>query len=169
MLAAIGQSDNRFTPMQLCTYAAALANKGTRYKATLLNRIESADYRTKLLESSTGVMSQLEISDFAYQACLKGMVDCSHTLGGTAYSVFNGYPIKVASKTGTAEHDQIGRTNNGAFICFAPAENPRIAIAVYGEYTGSGGRLANVAKAIMDVYFSTELENEVPTYENKIS
>lgn len=169
VLAAIGQSDNRFTPMQLCTYAAALANKGTRYKATLLNRIESADYRTKLLESSTGVMSQLEISDFAYQACLKGMIDCSHTLGGTAYSVFKGYPIKVASKTGTAEHDQIGRTNNGAFICFAPAENPRIAIAVYGEYTGSGGRLANVAKAIMDVYFSTELENDVPTYENKVS
>ena len=42
-------------------------------------------------------------------------------------------------------------------------------VAVYGEYTGSGGRLANVAKAIMDVYFSTELDNEVPTYENKIS
>ena len=114
-------------------------------------------------------MSRLEISDIAYQACLQGMIDCSHTLGGTAYSVFRGYPIKVASKTGTAEHDQYGRTNNGAFICFAPAEDPRIAIAVYGEYTGSGGRLANVAKAIMDVYFSTELDNEVPTYENKIS
>ena len=169
VLAAIGQSDNRFTPIQLCSYAVALANQGTRYKATLLNRIESADYRTKLLESSVSVMSRLEISDIAYQSYLQGMIDCSHTLGGTAYSVFRGYPIKVASKTGTAEHNQLGRTNNGAFICFAPAENPRIAIAVYGEYTGSGGRLANVAKAILDVYFSTELENDVPTYENKIS
>ncbi len=169
VLAAIGQSDNRFTPIQLCSYAAALANRGTRYKATLLNRIESADYRTKLLEGSVGVLSRLEISDLAHQSYLQGMIDCSHTLGGTAYSVFRGYPIKVASKTGTAEHSQIGRTNNGAFICFAPAENPRIAIAVYGEYTGSGGRLATVAKAIMDVYFATELENEVPTYENKIS
>ena len=169
VLAAIGQSDNRFTPIQLCSYAAALANRGTRYKATLLNRIESADYRTKLLEGSVGVLSRLEISDLAHQSYLQGMIDCSHTLGGTAYSVFRDYPIKVASKTGTAEHSQIGRTNNGAFICFAPAENPRIAIAVYGEYTGSGGRLATVAKAIMDVYFATELENEVPTYENKIS
>ena len=169
VLAAIGQSDNRFTPLQLCSYAAALANKGTRYKATLLNRIESADYRTKLLESSVSVMSQLEISDEAYNAYLKGMVDCAHSWGGTGYGYLKNYPIKVAAKTGTAEHNQPGRTNNGAFICFAPADNPRIAIAVYGEYTGSGGRLINVAKAIMDVYFATELKNEVPTYENKIS
>ena len=169
VLAAIGQSDNRFTPMQLCAYTMALANQGTRYKATLLSRIESADYRTKLLESSVSVLSQLEISDIAHQAYLEGMIDCAHTLGGTAYSVFRGYPIKVAAKTGTAQHGIDGRTDNGAFICFAPAENPRIAIAVYGEFTGSGGKLANVAKAILDVYFSTELENEVPTYENKVS
>ena len=169
VLAAIGQSDNRFTPLQLCSYAAALANKGTRYKATLLNRIESADYRTKLLESSVSVMSRLEISDEAYNAYLKGMVDCAHSWGGTGYGYLKDYPVKVAAKTGTAEHNQPGRTNNGAFICFAPADNPRIAIAVYGEYTGSGSRLISVAKAIMDVYFATELKNEVPTYENKIS
>lgn len=169
VLAAIGQSDNRFTPIQLCSYAVALANQGTRYKATLLNRIESADYRTKLLESSVAVLSRLEISDTAYDDYLQGMIDCSHTLGGTAYNVFRNYPIQVASKTGTAQHGIYGRTDNGAFICFAPAENPRIAIAVYGEYTGSGGKLANVAKAIMDVYFSAELENDVPTYENKVS
>lgn len=169
VLAAIGQSDNRFTPIQLCSYTVALANQGTRYKATLLNRIESADYRTKLLESEVAVMSRLEISDIAYQSYVEGMIDCAHTLGGTAYAVFRGYPIKVAAKTGTAQHGINGRTDNGAFICFAPAENPRIAIAVYGEYTGSGGTLGNVAKAILDVYFSTELDNDVPTYENKVS
>ena len=169
VLSSIGQSDNRFTPLQMCSYTAALANKGTRYKATLLNRIESADYRTKLLESSVSVMSQLEISDTAHAAYLKGMIAACHSVGGTAYSAFWNYPIKVAAKTGTAEHGIDGRTDNGSFICFAPADNPRIAIAVYGEYAGTGVRLAGVAKAIMDVYFSSELETDVPTYENKVS
>ena len=133
----------------------------------VFKHLKVREYVRDLLGTTAGAVTYAVL--YLGKTCLKGMIDCSHTLGGTAYSVFKGYPIKVASKTGTAEHDQIGRTNNGAFICFAPAENPRIAIAVYGEYTGSGGRLANVAKAIMDVYFSTELENDVPTYENKVS
>ena len=169
VLASIGQSDNRFTPLQLCTYTAALANKGTRYKATLLNRIESADYRTKLLESSVSVMSQLDISDAAYDAYLKGMVACCHSIGGTAYSAFWNYPIKVAAKTGTAQHGIDGRTEHGSFICFAPADDPQIAIAVYGEYAGTGVRLAGIARVIMDAFFATELETNVPTYENKVS
>ena len=169
VLASIGQSDNRFTPLQLCTYTAALANQGTRYKATLVDRIESADYRTKLLESNISVASRLEISDTAYEAYLEGMVAACHSVGGTAYGMFPNYGFKVAAKTGTAQHGIDGRTENGSFICFAPADNPRIAIAVYGEYAGTGSRLVPVARAIMDVYFSAELENNVPTYENKVS
>ncbi len=169
VLAAIGQSDNRFTPIQLCSYAATLANRGTRYKATLLNRIESADYRQKLLESSTSVLSQLDISDDAYYAYTTGMYQVTNTSGGTAYGVFSGLPVTVMGKTGTAEHGIFGRSDHGSFICYAPRDNPRIAVAVYGEYAGSGATMANVARAILEAYFATDAESGVNTYENKVS
>ena len=54
-------------------------------------------------------------------------------------------------------------------MCFAPYENPEIAIAVYVEKAGQGGYLANVAKDIMDEYFSRDKASELITYENRIS
>lgn len=170
VLAAIGQSDNRFTPIQLCSYVATLANRGTRYKATFLNRIESSDYRQKLLESSVSVLSQFDISDDAYFAYTTGMYQVANEYSGTAYSVFGGYPVKVAAKTGTAQHGQTGRSDHGAFVCYAPADaTPEIAVSVYGEYAGSGAAMGTIARAVLDVYFSTGEASDVITYENKIS
>ena len=169
VLAAIGQSDNRFTPVQMAVYASALANRGTRYKATFLNRIESSDYRTKLFENSASIVSRLDISDAAYSAYTSGMYKVANSYNGTAYSTFKNYPVKVAAKTGTAQHGISGRSDHGAFICYAPADNPQIAIAVYGEYAGSGAKMATVAREILDVYFSADIAGEVITYENKVS
>lgn len=166
--AAIGQSDNRFTPIQLCSYAATLANRGTRYKATFLNRIVSTDYRELLQESSTAVLSRLDISDSAYWAYSEGMRRVAHESGGTAYSTFAGYPITVAAKTGTAQNGITGATDNGAFVCYAPLEAPQIAIAIYGERSGGGGKLAPIAKAMLDVYFDVDEVGDTTTYENQI-
>ncbi len=87
---------------------------------------------------------------------------------GTAYNYFEGYnTVEVCGKTGTAEHGS-GGSNNGAFVCFAPMNNPEIAIAVYGEKAGEGGNLSNIAKPIMDAYFSKDDVSDVVTYENRI-
>lgn len=166
--AAIGQSDNRFTPIQLCSYAATLANRGTRYKATFLNRIVSSDYRTLIQQNSVSVLSRLEISESAYQAYSQGMRKVAHEYGGTAYSTFAGYPITVAAKTGTAQNGITGASDNGAFVCYAPLENPQIAIAIYGERSGGGGSLAPIARAMMDAYFDVDVAGDTTTYENKI-
>lgn len=169
--AAIGQSDNRFSPMQLCVYASTLANKGTRYKATFLNRVVSADYRTMLAESERQVLSTLDISEDAYLAYSTGMklvTQKTDRWNGTAYSTFKDYPIAVAAKTGTAQ-DKKGASDNGAFVCYAPADNPRIAIAVYGEKAGHGSSLAVVAKDILDIYFEVGEVSDVTSLENKIS
>lgn len=166
--AAIGQSDNRFTPIQLCSYAATLANRGTRFKATFLNRIVSTDYRELIQQNSTSVLSRLEISDSAYWAYTEGMRRVAHESGGTAYSTFAGYPITVAAKTGTAQNGILGATDNGAFVCYAPFDEPQIAIAIYGERSGGGGKLAPIAKAMLDVYFDVDEVGDTTTYENKV-
>ena len=171
IMAAIGQSDNRFTPMQLCVYASTLANRGTRYKATFLNRVVSADYRTRLYQNETVVLSTMEISDDAYKAYTEGMclVTDKTEWTGTAYETFRDYPVKVAAKTGTAQNGINNASDNGAFICYAPADDPQIAIAVYGEKAGHGSTLATVAKAMLDVYFDVGEAGDVNTYENELS
>ena len=170
--AAIEQSDNRFTPMQLAVYTAALANKGTRYKATFLNRVVSADYRSLLAHSEKQVMSTLEISEDAFKAYFTGMRLVTQKTAdwrGTAYTTFQDYPIAVAAKTGTAQSGQNNASDNGAFVCYAPAEDPQIAIAIYGEKAGHGSTLGSIARDIMDVYFEVGDVGDVPTYENKLS
>ena len=169
VLAAIGQSENRFTPMQLCVYASTLANQGTRYKATFMSRVVSSDYRTMLAENTPSVMSHLEISDEAFNAYKEGMYMVASTPDGTAYSTFQNYPIAVAAKTGTAQTGIEGTSDNGAFVCFAPLDDPEIAIAVYVEKGGHGSTLATIAKSIMDIYFEVGEIGDVVTYENQPS
>ena len=167
VMAGIGQSFHRYSPMQLASYAMGLGNQGTRYKATFLDRVLSSDYHKIVLENPPQVLSTLTISHTAYQTYLDGMIRVCHWSGGTAYSAFKNYPIEVAGKTGTAE-DNPTRSDNASFICFAPANDPQIAIAVYGEKTGGGGgRLAGVAKAILDMYFGFST-GDVDSNENQV-
>lgn len=169
ILAAIGQSEHRFTPMQLCVYASTLATQGDRYRATFLNRIVSSDNRSLLKESQVELMSHLDISDEAYMSYMQGMCMVTRESGGTAYSVFRDYPIQVAGKTGTAETDKEDKSDNGSFICFAPAYDPEITISVYGEQAGHGSSMAGVAKDILDSYFEVGAPADVNSYENKLS
>ena len=151
--AAIGQSEHRYTPLQMCTYISALANKGTRHRTTFLNRVISADYQSLLRENDPEVVARLEISDEAYAACVEGMKLSTNWSMGTSYSLFYNYPIQVCAKTGTAEHGS-GGSDNASFVLFAPADDPQIAIAIYLEKGGQGGNLGKIAKSILDSYFS---------------
>ena len=153
ILGAIGQSENKFTPIQLCSYVTTLVNKGTRYKATFLDRVVSSDYRSVFLESTVQVQSEMTISDEAHAAVAEGMRKVANVSGGTAYKIFKDYPITVCAKTGTAQTGIPNSSDNGAFVCYAPAEDPQIAIVVYGEKAGHGSSLGEVAKAILDSYF----------------
>ena len=169
IMTAMGQSENRFTPIQLCVYTATLANKGTRMRATFLNRVVSTDYRSLVLENEPEIMSILPISNDAYMAYTEGMHMVTSDPNGTAYWIFYDYPIEVAGKTGTAQTGIRDTSDNGAFVCYAPLDEPEIAIAVYGERAGSGKGMSSVARSIMDTYFSVGEVSEVITNENKIS
>ena len=173
VLAAIGQSENRFTPIQLCSYATALANEGTRYKATFMSRVVSADYRQLLDENKPKVLSTMEMSEETVSAYKEGMYMVTQTDAngwlGTAYSTFKDYPIKIAAKTGTAETGIYGTSANGAFVCFAPLDDPQIAIAIYVEKGGHGSTLATIAKSMLDAYFDVDVVGDVNIYENQVS
>ena len=166
---AIGQSENRFTPLQLCVYASTLANQGVRYRATFLNRVVSSDYSTLEVENTPEILSTLEISDATYDTLLQGMVKVSKS-GGTGYTALRGTNVTVAAKTGTAEHG-LGKqySAHASFVCFAPAEDPEIAIAIYAEKGAHGSSLGVVAKDIINSYFTDEGESAVTSTENKLS
>jgi len=109
----------------------------------------------------------------AYLSYTEGMQMVAHYFDaekrGTAYTVFGNYPIRICAKTGTAQTGINNQDDNGAFICYAPADNPQIAIAVYGEKSGSGSVMGNVAKGIMDAFFDVGEAGELDVYENTMS
>ena len=168
---AIGQSENRFTPMQMAVYTASLANRGTRYKATFLNRIISADYQDLIYQMQPTVVSRLQISDDAYDTYTMGMRMVTSDRRGSGYKVFGDYEIPVCAKTGTAQHGTPGidGSDHASFVCYAPADDPQIAIAIYVEKGAQGGALGNIARAIFDVYFATEYENDTVRPENTLN
>ena len=165
VLASIGQSEHRYTPMQLCSYVSAVANKGTRYAATFLKRVVSADYSTLVEENTREVLSVTEMSNDTVAAVFDGMRQV--VTSGSGASAFRGFDIEVCGKTGTAEHEA-GGSSNGAFICFAPMDDPEIAVAVYGEKAGSGAYMARVARQVLEYYFSADDLSDSVTYENRV-
>ena len=173
VLAAIGQAENRFTPLQLCVYASTLANQGTRMKATFLSRVVSSDYNSLIMENSPQIMSQMEISSTTYNTYIEGMRKVITEYGGTACKYFGGnqdldpFPVAVCAKTGTAQHSS-GGSDHGAFICFAPMDDPEIAVAIYGEKAAHGSSLAPVAEDVLRAYFAMEAASEVTAFENQV-
>lgn len=173
VLAAIGQSENRFSPLQLCVYACTLANRGTRYRATFLNRVASSDYRTLIKQNEPEIVSKMDISYDTYEMYMTGMRKVITDIGGTANKYFGGredpktFPVEVCAKTGTAQHSS-GGSDHAAFICFAPKNDPEIAVAIYGEKAAHGSWLAPVAQDILEAYFEMEAASDVFTYENKV-
>jgi penicillin-binding protein 2 len=129
--------------------------------------VVSADNRSLVYENKKEIVSLLDISDEAYEVCIQGMIKVAHESNGTASSVFRKYPVTIAAKTGTAETGN--GSDNGAFVCFAPAEDPEIVVVVYGEKAGHGKTLASVAKQILDVYFEIGDSADVDSSENQVS
>lgn len=148
--AAIGQSDNAFTPLQLADYVATLVNGGTRYKAHLLKSVKTYDYGETVAEEEPETLDTVPMSDVTRKTVLEGMREVAES--GTASNVFGNYPVKVGAKTGSAQVTN-NVSDNGVFVAFAPFDDPEIAVAVVVEHGGQGNRVAPIARDIFDAYF----------------
>lgn len=150
---AIGQADNLFTPIQLATMCATIANDGVRLQTHFLDKI--TDYTG---EQVIEEYEPVELYDAGLSSAVLGVVQTGMQMvatEGIAGTVFANYPVSIACKTGTAETStgKIGTEPNLSFICYAPADDPEIAIAVMMEYGNTGNYAKYVAKDILDQYF----------------
>ena len=147
--AAIGQSDNAFTPLQLCTYAATLANNGNRPRATIVSKITDYTRETVKDEIELEIVENVGVSE-ENLAYVKAGMEAVIT-EGSAKSTLGNYPVKIAGKTGTAERSS--GSDNVTFIGYAPADDPQIAFAVVLDHGSSGTYCQNVVRDILDAYF----------------
>ena len=160
--ASIGQGKSLFTPLQLAAYTATLANGGVRMKTHLVKSIHTYNLDETVEEIEPEVVVDMDLSDTAVSAICDGMIRASGQNGysGTSGAYFGNYPISVASKTGTPETTGYP---NGTYICYAPADDPQIAVAVVIENGYHGYWGAAVAKAIFDEYFFGKTNDQLPT------
>ena len=158
---AIGQESSQFTPIQLANYIATLVNGGSRNATHLLKEVKSSDFSQILYDKQPELLSTIEIKDENLEAVKAGML--ALTTQGSVSQHFVGLPFQVGAKTGSAQVD--GQVEaNAVFVCFAPYDDPEVAMALVVQRGGSGSELGAMAADILSYYFSSqETRDEAPT------
>lgn len=159
--AAIGQSYNLFTPLQLANYVATLVSGGDHYEAHLLKSAKSFDNSSVVYAYNKAPINHVDMADSTLEAVKKGARGLA--TGSLSY-VFRNCVVDVGCKTGTAETSQ--KLTNGCFVAFAPYDDPQIAVCVVAEQGGGGANLAPVALDIINAYFSSASTTETIEGEN---
>ena len=150
--AAIGQSDNTFTPVQLATYVATIANNGKRYQTHLVRQITNYQRDEVILYNDPEKPTLLDDAGISaknlkeVQSAMREVVTY-----GTASSYAGRYPVAIAGKTGTAEN---AGSDHVTFICYAPYNKPKVAVAVVLEHGARGSYAQYVAMDMLDAYFN---------------
>ena len=177
--AAIGQSYNTFTPLQMAKYVAMIANRGKNLDVTIVKSIINPDgsevsrdeyesYVNEKLGLQQENVEEMNFKEENIEAILEGMRGVTSESGGTAYSTFRNFNIEVGGKTGSAQTGVQGKTN-AWFVGFAPFDDPEIAIVVFVRNGGHGSYTAEVARDIIAQYFGmntnqvTENTTAIPT------
>lgn len=154
---AIGQGSNSYSNVQLARYITAIANRGSVYKLSLLDKM--TDSQGNLIEDFTpSVRSQINIADSTWDAVQTGMRRVISD--GSAKRIFSDLEVDIAGKTGTAEEVKNGhKINHAFFVSFAPYQNPEIAVTVNIPYGYSSSNAATAAKNIYRFYYGyTDLD-----------
>ncbi len=150
---AIGQESTQVTPIQLTNYISTLVNGGTRYSTHLLKMVKSSDFSQVVYEYEPQVQSEINIAQENLDAVTEGMRELTTGTGSLA-SAFQNLPFEVGAKTGSAQVSSTSNSN-AVFVCYAPYDDPEIAISLVVEHGGSGSVLASLAAEILAYYFTT--------------
>ena len=156
--AAIGQGNTVVTPIQLATYAATLANNGTRYRTHFVKAILDSNTGKVLQETQPEVMDVIEDRGDTFDLVRQGMIGVSETMSG-----LKNYPVTIACKTGTPQRSEtyyVGSTRkhytNTMMVAYGPAEDAEIALGIVIEYGGGGARAGNLVADIFNAYFAMQ-------------
>jgi penicillin-binding protein 2 len=155
---SIGQGEVELTPLQLANVAAIMANRGWFYSPHFVKSI-----------GDKGPLEQYKKKNYTmvdrkyFDPVVEGMRGCVHDAGGTA-RLARVEGVTICGKTGTIENyiHGVKQKNHSAFICFAPMDNPKIAISVFVENAGGGGGTwaAPIASLIMEKYLNGEVKDK---------
>lgn len=160
----------RATTVQLAQYAATLANNGIRLQPQLVDKIVD-EAGNIVVQPKPKILNKIDQPQTYWNILRNGMVQVTQP-GGTSVNAFRGLPYQVAAKTGTSEQDiyvpvtstntkgesitkwqKHARVNNGVIIAYAPADKPKLAVAVVVPEGGYGGRSAsNISRAVFQAY-----------------
>lgn len=165
--AAIGQSYNAFSPLQMARYVSIVANGGNYINATVIKSIKDADgnevskdeirkYVNELLGQNTDPVSDLKISKETLDIVKAGMRLVTSP-GGTAYAAFSSFGKSVAGKTGSAQAKATSDGSNianGWFVGFTPYKDPEVAVVVILEDGSTDSYAAKTARKILDAYYN---------------
>lgn len=158
---AIGQESTQVTPLQLANYIATLVNGGTRNAVHLLKEVKSSDFSQVLQSYEPQVLDTIEIQDQNLKAVKAGMLALT-TNNSSVRQYFQSLPFQAGAKTGSAQVTGQNESN-AVFVCFAPYDDPEIAVAIAVEHGGSGSELASMAADVLRYYFSSqETRDEIP-------
>jgi penicillin-binding protein 2 len=166
----IGQGALLVTPLQLANYVAAFSARGTRYQPHLVKSVEKIPEYNRI-EIASHVAGRYELKrPKNWEHIHNAMINVVHGLRGTAHRISQGISYKAAGKTGTAQVFEVAQDaeyeeetvierlrDHALFVSYAPADNPRIAVAVIVENGGHGSSVAApIARRIMDAYLLEE-------------
>ena len=154
---SIGQGSNSFSNIQLARYVTTIANSGTNYELTLLDKVTDSTGNT-LIQYEPKVVNTTNYSQSTWDAVHSGMRMV--ITSGTAKSTFQGFQIEVAGKSGTAEENKL-RSNHAVFVAYAPYENPEIAVSVLIPNGDSSGYNAEVVRDIIKYYYNLTTDEEL--------
>ena len=152
--AAIGQGNTVVSPIQLATYAATLANNGTRYRTHFVKAILDTNTGKVLSETKPEVMDVIEGTGNTFELVRQGMKQVPSTISGKISS----YPVPIACKTGTPQRSETYAPGkhylNAMMVAYLPADDPQIAIGISIEYGGYGARIGDLVVDIANAYFA---------------
>lgn len=178
LITGIGQGFMLTTPLQLAAATATVANRGERLRPQLIHRIISAQKSGRAEFMQAQRLSPVRAySDGDWDQIVEAMIGVMHDRRGTAYEVGIGFPWRVAGKTGTAQVYSIGQDeeydeesidkrlhDHALFVAFAPADDPKISVAVVIENGGSGGTVAApIAAEVIRAWLSRPPPKESPS------
>ena len=163
--AAFGQANQEYSPLQLANYIATLCGGGDRYATHLLKNVRSSGSGALEYVYDAEPVETIAMSSENLSAVLAGMHDLA--TDGAVSQYFKNCIVDAAAKTGTIQTGDT-KNNNGAFVCFAPYDDPQIAVAIVIEKGGSGAALASTAVQVLNAYFSNTSASSAITGENTL-
>ena len=153
---AIGQGSNNYTSVGLARYVTTVANSGTCYNLTLIDKI--TDYNgEELLDNHAQIRNQIDMEDSYWNSIHLGMRRVVESKG-----YYEDLGVNVAGKTGTAQ-ESASRPNHALFVSYAPYENPEISVVVRVANGYTSDYAAQIGREVYKYYYGLADESEIIT------